>query len=172
MQNTTIIFITPHTHHHHPNTTPHHTTEFRVFDKNEKSIHHGPCLISPDAKHYTCRCSRITLLSDPAAKLMRMKVLVFLNSASCLGVSDPDPSNYWATTWSMCGRNIVFFMKNCIWQPEKENSFFTHYQVLLPWTSGGYGAIIERAKSRIFRSSTTLNGQRKAIQKLVCTMPK
>ena len=41
----------------------------------------------------TFRRSRITLLSDPAAKLIRMKVLVFWIST----LPHPDPSNNWAT---------------------------------------------------------------------------
>ena len=46
----------------------------------------------------TFRWSRITLLSDPAAKLMRMKVHVFSDSTLCVGISNLDPSNHWATT--------------------------------------------------------------------------
>ena len=45
----------------------------------------------------TFRWSRITLLSGPAAKLFRMKDHVFSDSTLCVGVSNPDPSNYWAT---------------------------------------------------------------------------
>ena len=43
----------------------------------------------------TFRWSRMTLLSDPAAKMIRMKVHVFQDSTSCVGVSNPDPSNNW-----------------------------------------------------------------------------
>ena len=39
----------------------------------------------------TVRWSTITLLSDPAAKLIRMKVHVFSDSTLCVGVSNPDP---------------------------------------------------------------------------------
>ena len=42
----------------------------------------------------TFRWSRITLLSDAAAKFIRMKVRVFSDSAMCVGVSDP--SSNWA----------------------------------------------------------------------------
>ena len=45
----------------------------------------------------TFRWSRITLLSDPAATLIRMKVHVFSDSTLCVGVWNPDPSNKWAT---------------------------------------------------------------------------
>ena len=45
----------------------------------------------------TLRWSRITLLSDPAAKLISMKVHVFSDSTMCVGISNPDPSNNWAT---------------------------------------------------------------------------
>ena len=45
------------------------------------------------------RWSRISLLCDPAAKMIRMKVHVFSDSTSCVGVSNPDPSNNCATKW-------------------------------------------------------------------------
>ena len=45
----------------------------------------------------TFRWSRITLLRDPGAKLIRMKVDVFSDSILCVGVSNPDPSNNWST---------------------------------------------------------------------------
>ena len=45
----------------------------------------------------TFRWSRNTLLSGPAAKLFRMKVRVFSDCTMCVGVSNPDPSNTWAT---------------------------------------------------------------------------
>ena len=45
----------------------------------------------------TFRGSTITLLSDPATELVRMKVHVFSDSTLCVGVSNPDPSNKWAT---------------------------------------------------------------------------
>ena len=41
------------------------------------------------------RWSRITLLSDPAAKMIRMTVHVFSDSTLCVGVSNPDPTNIW-----------------------------------------------------------------------------
>ena len=55
--------------------------------------------------HTTCNYCRIehislvknTLLSDPAAELIRTKVHVFSDSALCVGISNPDPSNNWAT---------------------------------------------------------------------------
>ena len=40
----------------------------------------------------TFRWLRITLLSDPAAKLIRVKVHVFSDSTLCVGVSNPDAS--------------------------------------------------------------------------------
>ena len=70
----------------------------------------------------TLRWSTITLLSDPAAKIIRMKVHVFTDSTSCVGVTNPDPSNNWATAfdglWNVHGfdeqlnltaREIPFF---------------------------------------------------------------
>ena len=45
----------------------------------------------------TFRWSRIMLLNDPAAKLIRMKAHVFSDSTLCVGVSNPDPSKNWAT---------------------------------------------------------------------------
>ena len=46
--------------------------------------------VSQDWK--TFRWSRITLLSDPAGKLIRTKVHVFSDSTLCVGVSNPDPT--------------------------------------------------------------------------------
>ena len=51
--------------------------------------------VSQDWK--TLRWSRITLLSNPAAELIRMKVHVFSDSTLCLGIPNPDASNNWAT---------------------------------------------------------------------------
>ena len=44
----------------------------------------------------TYRRSKITLLNHPAAKLINMRVRLFSDSTLC-GVSNPDPSNNWAT---------------------------------------------------------------------------
>ena len=41
--------------------------------------------------------ARITLLSDPAAKLITMQVHMFSDSTLFVGVSNPDPSNNWVT---------------------------------------------------------------------------
>ena len=60
--------------------------------------------------------SRIMLLSDPAAELIRMKVHVS-DSILCVGVSNPNASNNWATKW----------------QPEKCDSFGTYLQLLRPF---------------------------------------
>ena len=46
---------------------------------------------------YTFRRSRIMLLNDPAAKLIRMRVHEFADSTLRAGVSKPDPSNNWTT---------------------------------------------------------------------------
>ena len=51
--------------------------------------------VSQDWK--TFRWSRTTLLSNPAAKLIRMKVHVFSDSTLCVGISNPGPSNNCAT---------------------------------------------------------------------------
>ena len=146
----------------------------------------------------TFRWSRITLLSGPAAKLFRMKDHVFSDSTLCVGVSDPDPSNYWATCcWmfrltvhrrshhsnrigqqncKMYGTNMDL-TNNWIWQPEKCGSFGTYYLVLSLLTSRGMFRkiwtgelqnLLMRGSSSCL-CSTTLHG--KAIQKLVCTMP-
>ena len=45
----------------------------------------------------TFRWSRILLLGDPAANFIRMKVHVFSDPTLRLGVSNPDPPNYWTT---------------------------------------------------------------------------
>ena len=67
----------------------------------------------------TCRWSRVTLLSDPAANLIRMKVHVFSDFTLCVGVSSPDASN-WATLrgWicrkiNLAAREVLFIF----WAP-------------------------------------------------------
>ena len=45
----------------------------------------------------TFRWSRNTSLSDPAANLIRMKACAFSDSTLCVGVSNSNPSNNWAT---------------------------------------------------------------------------
>ena len=50
----------------------------------------------------TIRWSRTSSLSDPAAKLICMKVYVFSDSTLCVGVSNSDPSNDWATKVGRC----------------------------------------------------------------------
>ena len=59
----------------------------------------------------TFRWSRISLLSDPAAKWTRMKFHVFSDSTLCVGVSNPDPSNNWATKYKYV-RNEHGFVEN------------------------------------------------------------
>ena len=77
----------------------------------------------------TFRWSSITLLGDTASKLIRMKVHVFPDSTLCVGISNPNPSNSWAT--KLDGRwNEHGFAENRVWQPEKCNSFGTYHQVL------------------------------------------
>ena len=119
----------------------------------------------------TFRCSRMTVLSDPAAKLIKMKVQVF---------SNPDSSNKWATevedVWNEHG-----FVEQFNFAP-REVQFIWH---VLP------DASTLDVKKRIQRS---LNGQnpeslgerimlrsvlhdiewtkKKAMQKPVCTFPK
>ena len=110
----------------------------------------------------TFRWSRIMLLSDPAAELIRMKVHVS-DSILCVGVSNPNPSNNWATKW----------------QPEKCDSFGTYLQLLRPfksrsilkktWTCKLQNLLMRESFS--YLCSTTLNGQWKAIQKPVCPTP-
>ena len=80
------------------------------------------------------RVQRLTLLSGPAAKLIRIKVHVFSDSTMCVAVSSPDPSNKWATNWRMNGMNMDL-SKNGILQPEKCDSCGTYFQVLLPFKS-------------------------------------
>ena len=50
----------------------------------------------PQDRH-TLRWSKMTLLGDPGAKLIRMQVRVFSDSTWCVGASNPDPSNNWST---------------------------------------------------------------------------
>ena len=103
-----------------------------VCTTTQRRIHHA-ILAGLD----TFRWSRVALLSDPAAKLIRMKVHVFSDSTFCVGVSNPDPSN-----WRIWEKEHGF-AENEFWQPEKCNSFGTYYQVL-PFKS-----------RRIFRNTWT-----------------
>ena len=127
----------------------------------------------------TFRWSRITLLSDPGAKVIKLKFRVFPDSTSRFGVSNPDPSNKWATqledVWnehgfaeklSLAAREVQF-----IWHVLPGASFLDikkHIQRYLtgkiqnPLLGGSYSCLC----------STTLDRQRKAIEKLVGTMPK
>ena len=52
--------------------------------------------VSQDWK--TFRWSRMTLLSNSAAELIRMRVHVASDFTLSVGVSNPDPSNKWAIT--------------------------------------------------------------------------
>ena len=45
----------------------------------------------------TFRWLRFTLLSFPAATLIRLQIDEFSDSTLCVGISNPDPSNNWAT---------------------------------------------------------------------------
>ena len=70
----------------------------------------------------TFRWSRITLLSgDPAAKVIRVKVHMFSDSTLCVGVSNLDPSNKWATQLEDVWNEHEFV---------EENQLGTYYQVL------------------------------------------
>ena len=81
--------------------------------------------------------------------------------------------------WKKYGPNTDM-SKNWVWQSEKCKSFGTLYQVLLPfksrnvlrntWTGNLKNLLMRGSYSCL--CSTTLNGQRKEIPKLVCTMPK
>ena len=77
----------------------------------------------------TFRWSRITLLSDPAAKVLRMNVHVFSDSTLCVGVSNPDRPTTGQQNWMKYGTNTIL-SKNTIWQTEKCNSFGTYCQAL------------------------------------------
>ena len=75
--------------------------------------------VSQDWK--TFRWSRIALLGDPAAKLNRMKVHLLSDSTLCVGISNPDLRNNWATKldvvwnehgsdekWNLAAREVQF----------------------------------------------------------------
>ena len=104
----------------------------------------------------TFRWSTITVLSDPA-KLIKVNVHVFSDSTSCVGVSNPDPSNNWAT---------------------EQHGSVEHFNLAVRQVRA-YSEIRERAKSRIVwrYDHVHVNVQRhgmdrKAIHRLVCIMPK
>ena len=72
--------------------------------------------VSQDCK--THRWSRITLLSDPEAKLINMIVHMFSDSSLCVGVSNSDPSKNWATQLEDVWNKLGFV--------EKLNQFILH----------------------------------------------
>ena len=59
----------------------------------------------------TFRYSTITLLGEPVAKLIRMKVRVFSDSTLRGGVSNPDPSNNRETKIEGCMERTLFVEK-------------------------------------------------------------
>ena len=129
----------------------------------------------------TFRCSRITLLNDPAAKLTRMKVRVFSDSTLSVGVSNPDPSNSWTTkledVWNEHGcvetLNLATREVQFIWHILPGASTLDIEKHIQRYLNGqNPESFDERILSYSCLCSSTLNGQRKAIQKLVCTMPK
>ena len=54
----------------------------------------------------TFRSSRITLVRNPAAELIRMKAHVSSDSTWCVGISNPDPSNNWQPIWVRYGTDM------------------------------------------------------------------
>ena len=84
----------------------------------------------------TLRWPRLTLLTGPAAGLVKMKVHVYSDSILRVGVSNPGPSNIGQQNWRMYGTNTDV-SKHLFLQPEKCNSFGTYYQVF-PFLTARY----------------------------------
>ena len=120
---------------------------------------------------------RITLLSNPAAKLMRMWQFTSSQILHCVLDSQIQIHPI------IVQRNLRMYWtnmdlsKNWIWQPEKCYSFGTYYQGASTFTSRGIFMNTWKGNfqnlsvtgSYSCQCSTALTGQRKAIQKLVCT---
>ena len=127
--------------------------------------------VSQDCK--THRWSRITLLSDPEAKLINMIVHMFSASSLCVGVSNSDPSKNWATqledAWNKLGfveKLNQFILPRILWCFHSRRQ--EAYSVISEWANSG---IFWMRGSDSWQCSVTLNGQGKEIQKLVCTLP-
>ena len=120
---------------------------------------------------------RITLLSNPAAKLMRMWHFTSSQILHCVldsqiqihpTIGQRNLRMYWTN---------MDLSKNWIWQPEKCYSFGTYYQVLQLLTSRGMFRNtwmssfqnLSMTGSYSCQCSTALTWQRKAIKKIVCT---
>ena len=81
----------------------------------------------------TFRRSRLTFLSDPSTKTDQDESPhVLSDSTLCVGVTNSDPPNNWATKLDEV-RNEHGFVEKSIWQPDKCDSCGTYYQVLLPF---------------------------------------
>ena len=72
------------------------------------------------------RWSRSTLLSDPEAKMIKMKVHMFPDSVLCVGASNPDPSNG-QQFWRTCGTNTDV-SNSYFGSPRRANHF-----ARIPW---------------------------------------
>ena len=69
------------------------TNTIENIDRTQRRMHHANLA----GQEHISLVKNFTLLSDPAAKLIRMNVHVFSDSPWCVGVSNPEPSNNWAT---------------------------------------------------------------------------
>ena len=101
--------------------------------------------------------------------LIRMEVYVFSDSTMCVGVSNPDPPTNWATklqdVWNEHG-----FVDKFIWHVVPRASAIQNQEAFKNTWTGKLQNLSMRG-SYACLCSTTLDGQRKAKQKLVCTMP-
>ena len=67
--------------------------------KDPNNLHDVPLNVAIRSQ-FTSDCSRAsrgTLLNEPAARLIPCQIHVLSNSTLCVGISNQDPSNNWAT---------------------------------------------------------------------------
>ena len=88
-------------------------------------------------------------MSDPAAKLIKMTVHAFSDSALCVGISNPDPSNIWATkvdeVWNEhgCVETLNLMAR------EVQFTWHVHAGVSTLPIKKQFSAVFERGKSRV-----------------------
>ena len=99
---------------------------------------------------------------------MRTKVRMFSDSALCVGVSNPDPPSNWKTRLEdVCYERGLVENLNLA---AREVQFIWHMHIQRCVNRQTPESFDEGGSSSCL-CSTTLDGQRKARQKLVCTMP-
>ena len=97
----------------------------------------------------TFRWARISLLCDPAAKLIRMKVHVFSDSTLWVSLESTSIQKIGKQYWRTCGTNMDLSGNNLA--AREVRSFSTYYEVLYHSNQEACSGILEQqANSRIF----------------------